>query len=693
VAEIGWLQRYLVDQGGTLPSAPHLTQTLCLMGGAITSPDNIVCDGETYVRAYLVGRQWAQSVGLGAAVANVSWMPDDFGHDPELPVILSAMGLTAVGFARVPGAFPLFATPLDKSSSLACLLMTQGVAFAHFMPNTYGVPFYSQGADGSINAIEWTQFIKSDFLSSYPCSNLSEVVWPGDVAFAPAGGDFALPDSGWVNGVARFNQPPNVTTATIGSFPDYVSAASGASLATIQIDPSNFYTGHFGSRPELKILQARASRNLVAAEAVSSLLWLGAQTSSAALDALDGAIGQVWSILAPSSHHDFVTGTSPDSVYKTEQLPMLSLAARLATGIYRQAIQIIADSIEPSGAGSLVAVHNPVGVARSGVFKIERGTAVSFGNSGAAKVQPLADGGLLVQAPSVQSLGYESGMVTFGQCAPPPDPVVADDEVTIDNGALSITLSKSQLWAITSITPNGGANVLLNGAAANLLQSYHDNGNIYQYGNEPDAGGTFTARTNAFKAGKAAQTEFGPLRWRVEAEVTGPDKINYLIAYTLIAGESLIRMSVTGSAHPITTVVATFPAIATDGVTKGTHLTYGTAHHFHEDAAPAYWDGPMFKATHNFLMPSSLSRRSITVECLHGLAIRVRCWVRCSATRPALNAPPSAQTAMRTRNGTRCASRRLRSTPRRASRWSSRYRSPTRCARRSLHLQTSPNLP
>jgi len=621
VAELGWVQRYLVDQGGTLAGSPNLARALRLMGGAVTSPDNIVCGGEVFVRGYLIGRQWAQSMGLWSNIANVSWMPDDFGHDPELPIILSAMGLTAVGFARCPGAFPLFAQPLDKGASLACSLLAEGLAFnwqasdgsmvfAHFMPNTYGVPFYSEGADGAGNAAAWAQFINADYLSSYNCPSQSAVVWPGGVAFAPAGGDFALPDTGWVNGVAAFNQLANGTKATIGTFVDYFNAVPAADLVTKQIDPSNFYTGYFGSRPELKILQARASRDLVSAEGVSCLLRLGSVTGGGALDALDAAIAQVWSILAPSTHHDFVTGTSNDTVYKSEQLPMLSLAASLAKAAYRQLLQIIANSITPSGPGTVVVVHNPVGVSRSGVFKIEGGTAVNFEGSGPAMVQPLVDGGLLVQAPAVQSLGYLSGMVTSGKPATPKAPVDAGTEVTIDNGTISIILSQSQLWAITSIALDGGANLLPAGAA-NLLVIYHDTGNLYQYGNEPMQAspdpefGKFEPRKQPLTAGKATQTEFGPLRWRVEAEVIGPHKIKYLIVYTLIAGESIVRISVTGSAPTHTTVVTTFPAIATDGTTDATHLIYGTAHHFHEDAATPYWNGPTFKATHDFLMPAA----------------------------------------------------------------------------------------
>ena len=208
-----------------------------------------------------------------------------------------------------------------------------------------------------------------------------------------------------------------------------------------------------------------------------------------------------------------------------------------------------------------------------------------------------------MQAPVVQSLGYVSGLVTFGTRATPPVPVVIDDEVTINNGTLAITVSQSNLWAITSIML-GETEVLPSGTAANVIQIYDDTGNLYQYGNELGIE-NFTLRTSGLTAGKAIQTESGPLRWRVEAEVIGTGGFNYLIAYTLIAGESLVRMSVTGSAPPSTTVVTTIPAIATDQTTPGTHLIYGTAHHFHEDLVTAYWQGPMFKATHDFLMPAA----------------------------------------------------------------------------------------
>ena len=126
--------------------------------------------------------------------------------------------------------------------------------------------------------------------------------------------------------------------------------------------------------------------------------------------------------------------------------------------------------------------------------------------------------------------------------------------MTIDNGTVAITLSADQCWAITSIVPSGGSNLLANTQAANLLQVYNDSGNLYQYGNEPGANpynsptGIFSVWEDVLTAGEAVQTEFGPLRWHVDAEVDGPQGIKYVLGYTLIAGESIVRMSVTGSA-------------------------------------------------------------------------------------------------------------------------------------------------
>ncbi len=68
----------------------NLKEQLSIEGGGITSPDNLLPHGEAFIRNYLVGLAWQQAtLGLPSIYA---YIPDDFGHDAELPVMLEAMG-------------------------------------------------------------------------------------------------------------------------------------------------------------------------------------------------------------------------------------------------------------------------------------------------------------------------------------------------------------------------------------------------------------------------------------------------------------------------------------------------------------------------------------------------------------------------------------------------------------------------
>lgn len=626
LAELGWLQRFLIDRAGSGPPAAALADQFQLLGGGITSPDDIVCNGEVFVRNYLLGRQWIADLGLSESLVNVCWVPDSFGHDAELPVILQAMGLSAVGFARCPGAFPNFNSPTTGEASMACQLMSQGVVFtwqgsdgsqvrAHFMPDTYGVPQESGTAEQ--NAYTWADFVDSTFLSKYPVSfRPSAVNWPGDVAFAPAGGDFSIPTTAWQDGVLGFNDNVDGTVAQLGSFQGYLEALEDVPLDSQTLDPTNFWTGFFASRPELKLNQNRAARALVAAEVASSLLRIGSLTSSARLDALDGLIQQTWAALVPSSHHDFITGTAPDRTYKMEQLPMVTTAARVAEDLAQETVQQLADLIvldPPAPSSRVVAVFNSLGFGRNGVFELtaeERvgSSSVTTTDQQSLAIQELPGGGLLAEArpagDTVPSMGWSTCLLTAGAAGSATAPQEIGDFVTLDNGTVSITLAKQANWTLVGMSLDGGSNLLSDEQIANEIRIYQDEGSIYKFGMEPGGLG-WTLQDGALSAGSAVQLEFGPLRWRVIATlIDNATGDTFQLTYSLIKGESLVRMSLTGKAPSRTSVVAAFPAVATDG-TSATHLTYGTPHHWHEDAAPPYWSGPTFKPTHDFLLPTA----------------------------------------------------------------------------------------
>jgi alpha-mannosidase len=128
VCEMGFLRAALELNPDLITQfrSNKLKQQLSIEGGGITSPDNLLPHGEAFIRNYLAGWAWQQAtLGLPTIYA---YMPDDFGHDAQLPVMLEAMGFSAVCFSRLPGSWASSqTTPLDGSSlSLWEQLMKQG---------------------------------------------------------------------------------------------------------------------------------------------------------------------------------------------------------------------------------------------------------------------------------------------------------------------------------------------------------------------------------------------------------------------------------------------------------------------------------------------------------------------------------------------------------------------------------------
>lgn len=114
VCEMGFLRAVLDLEPNLLEQfrRDHLATQLAIEGGGITSPDNLLTHGEAFIRCYLLGTAW-QRATLGVTTT-VCYLPDDFGHDAQLPVVLEAMGFAGVTFSRLPGSWPDLGQPLDK---------------------------------------------------------------------------------------------------------------------------------------------------------------------------------------------------------------------------------------------------------------------------------------------------------------------------------------------------------------------------------------------------------------------------------------------------------------------------------------------------------------------------------------------------------------------------------------------------
>jgi alpha-mannosidase len=643
VCEMGFLRAALETVPSLLPQFQtyKLGQQLSIEGGGITSPDNLLPHGEAFIRNYLVGGTWVRTT-LGLA-STFAYMPDDFGHDAQLPVMLGAMGLTGVSFSRLPGSWASSQqTPLE-GTSLYEQLMTSGADFvwqasdgssvlAHMMQSSYSQGNALRDCCGDLSgAIALVQSYVDFNQSSSPSPNI----------YVPCGNDFALPIPCLIQIADAYNAqtPTPPVTAIAATLPEYMAVVAewvqnGGALQPLAIDPTPYWTGFYASRPALKILHHAATRRLLGAEVYGAI----ADTLKSA-DALAwapvaagrrAAIQQGWEAVLPSTHHDYITGTAVDSVYSEEQRPLLEAAATMARGARRTALDEIAGMVGTSpGTGEQpVVVFNQLGFARSAAVTVTAprgGTWQSVRSSDGtyAAVQPLGDDRWLFPA-SAPSFGYTTYYLSDQPNTAEPVVRVTDgsDSITLTSDLVSATISKTSFELTAMIPIVGGEqqpDLIPSGKTGNQLVFYQDLGNLYNFGNESAPSG-LTEQTGTRTVTAVHVRERGPLRARIEATVSyrfddgNASTASYLVEYMLVAGEPMLRMAVLGAvplpADPSTggtpyAVMVRVPLADNGAASKVDGVLRGTPYHWHDQLPPAYWSGPTFQATHHFVVPSA----------------------------------------------------------------------------------------
>jgi alpha-mannosidase len=605
VAEMGYLQRFVAAQPARLDALQAVGQDLRIVGGGITSPDSLLPPGEAFIRDYLVGKTWVDAT-LGLPIRQ-AWVPDDFGHDAQLPIVLEAMGFEGVGFGRVPGITgatqSLGFTPPDPGSIAADLLRN-------------GPDFVWRAADGSTAVAHWMPggYCQGDFgLGGTPdhesLDGLARLIAiDGDTlhtgyVFIPVGCDFSRPRPDLLELVAAWNADAYARTgvwAVEATFDHYVQllAARRAALPVRRFDPTPYWTGFYATRPLLKTMHLRATYALLAAETFGALAdgaeRRDAGTWRARVQARTAAIHAGWATLVPANHHDFITGTALDPVYESEQLPRLADALAAGEAERKRALDEIVAAVHPRrGDGpATIVVFNPLGFAR-------RGLVAAPGVPTRQDEQASADGGRLFFA-HVPSLGYatadrartRSEVVGHALLTAERDGSV----VVLENQHLRATLSRDSGWGIVSlIDKRTGREVIRSGEAGNALVPYADDGGLYRFGSEMEGCGLVPQPAVAV-AGAGSVLETGPLRARFVADMT-VDGRPFRKEYQLVAGEPYLRMISTGSAAAGTSVMVQFPLSGPID-----RLIHGTPYHW-DRKRPERAGELTFEATHDFLVP------------------------------------------------------------------------------------------
>jgi len=625
ICEMGYFRKFIetkASEGVEIVSLlRRIGDHLRIVGGGITSPDCLVCSGEGFLRNYLLGQLWLASVLPNVLPLKHCWIPDDFGQDPELPVAVRALGLQSIGYSRIPGT----ANGSWPNDTLMNQFVAEGVdfvwqasdgaseVFTHWMPGN--VPGYFQGSDlASSNADpSAVKTAIENFLGHYDKSGSVTPPFsgaPSPYLYLPADDDFMLPIPDLLQCVEVWNANagPDQVYAVEASFDDFVSLvlASKAALPSRRYNGTPYWTGFYMSRAGVKKLHYAATRTLLASE-VFGLHAFGASPKAAASQAYWANVLRGWEEFAPSTHHDYVTGTASDPVVAGEQIPLLQQAHTTATGAVEAALQAVGRA---AGAPGDVVLANPAGVASAGLVElpgpVPAGMRSITIDGVATAVQPSFEGGLVFTT-TLPSTGYTlAALSPAAASVPSPATITADGSgtYTLRNEYMTVVVSAAADWAVTSIVDASGTPILAADAAGNDLIFYADDGNLFQFANEIQNDTSFAPEApTATIPAPATVLEAGPVRVRLRTalDVTvGFGTQTYVREYSLVAGEPFLRMTTTGAAPSGYSIMTRFPlAQPVDAI------VHGTPCHWTAVQPARFWQGPVFLATHHFLLPQA----------------------------------------------------------------------------------------
>lgn len=343
-----------------------VSRRLRLLSASLTTPDTLLPGTETILRDYLLGQEWLRQKQLPLE-PHISYFPDNFGHSPSLPTLMQALGIDSVGVTRVDGMYFVGSdwrrrSDFPRPGSTAAALEKEhktldfiwraedgAEVLCHWNAFTYfqGDMLAHAGIirwNGQTFAIPWrSRGHIARRLKKYACDLGGLSLTP--YMYCPIGMDFNAPIADIGALLERYNRevyPETGVYAVMTGLDDYLELVSHhrSKLPTLACDPNPYWMGFYATRPEVKQRPMRVARTLVLTEKLSVC-----QPKS---DTLSMHLQRAWSVLSLSNHHDYITGTSPDRVWREEQSLWLDEAEREAKLAWQQVAPPKSPAVPPA---------------------------------------------------------------------------------------------------------------------------------------------------------------------------------------------------------------------------------------------------------------------------------------------------------------------------------------------------------
>jgi alpha-mannosidase len=363
-----------------------------LAGGMWTEGDMNMSSGEAIARSFLLGQRYFQS--KFGRMANIGWLPDNFGHVSQFPQILKLAGCDYFYFHRCkPYKGTFWWTGTDNSTVLA------------YANDTY---------NGKITAN-----LKDELQKIAPDKHrIIQITGVGDHGGGPSRAEIEM--------VHQLDKTPGYPAVKFGTAGEFFKRSSKdmSGRPTHKGEMGFIFEGCYTTVADIKAGNRNSENALYAGEFFNTLRWLSGDKYPA------DALRELWNTVNFNEFHDILPGSAINEANK-EAVSRYSEVLRKTTELKNNAFRKMADEVKfQTGMGQPVVAYNMQPKVRKTVVEAnvysheEPATAklASWGNYYGSKiVKPVDKGQGDVASVLVRDASGKSypAQVVWGKVTPP----------------------------------------------------------------------------------------------------------------------------------------------------------------------------------------------------------------------------------------------------------------------------------
>ena len=363
-----------------------------LIGGMWTEGDMNLSSGEAITRSFLLGQRYFQS--RFGKMANIGWLPDNFGHISQMPQILKLAGCDYFYFHRCkPYKGTFWWTGTDNSTVLA------------YTNDTY---------NGSI-----TEKLRDEVNKYSPDKRrILQITGVGDHGGGPTRANIEM--------VHQLDKTPGYPVVKFTTAGDFFKKASKEmdGRPTHKGEMQFIFEGCYTTVAEIKAGNRNCENALYSGEFFNTLRWLNGDKYPAQ------ELHDLWTTVTFNQFHDILPGSAINEANK-EAVSRHSEVLRKTTELRNNAFRKMADEVRfQEGKGQPVVAYNLQPLSRKAVVEAnvyshqEPVTAkfASWGNYyGSKYIQPIEKGQVPIPSVLVRDAAGKTypAQVVWGKSTPP----------------------------------------------------------------------------------------------------------------------------------------------------------------------------------------------------------------------------------------------------------------------------------